>query len=97
MDIGRGKHYFKFADNLTASFKKHLNKLGVKGIKPLHGFRATVASRLLNEENYDISNVRDLLGHSDIMTTLGYKKKDLLTLREAVSSLSNGKKRKKKS
>jgi len=90
LDNGRGKHYFKFADNLTAGFKKHLTKLGVKGIKPLHGFRATVASRLLNEENYDISHVRDLLGHSDIKTTLGYKKKDLPKLREAVLSLSNG-------
>ena len=96
LDNGRGDHYFKFADNLTAGFKKHLNKLGVKGIKPLHGFRATVASRLLNEENYDVSHVRDLLGHSDIKTTLGYKKKDLPKLREAVSSLSNGKKKKKR-
>ncbi len=96
LDNGRGDHYFKFADNLTAGFKKHLTKLGVKGIKPLHGFRATVASRLLNEENYDVSHVRDLLGHSDIKTTLGYKKKDLPKLREAVSSLSNGKKKKRK-
>jgi integrase/recombinase XerC len=96
LDNERGDHYFMFADSLTAGFKKHLNKLGVIGIKPLHGFRATVASRLLNEENYDISHVRDLLGHSDIKTTLGYKKKDLPKLREAVSSLSNGKKKKRK-
>jgi integrase len=61
LDSGRGDHYFKFAENLTAGFKKHLTKLGVKGIKPLHGFKATVASRLLNEENYDISHVRDFL------------------------------------
>lgn|GEM_PF-5078154 len=97
LECGKGDHYFKYADYLTAGFKKHLAKMGVKGIKPLHGSRATVASRLLNEENYDVSHVRDLLGHSDIKTTLGYKKKDLPTLREAVSSLSNGKKRKKKS
>ena len=91
LDNGYGAIYFKYEDSLTHAFRKHLRELGIKGVKPLHGFRATVASRLINLYAVDISHVKEILGHSDISTTLLYKDPDMVPLKKAVSNLSNGK------
>ncbi|MBU2645211.1 tyrosine-type recombinase/integrase [bacterium] len=90
LDNGYGEMYFEWADSLTGTFAKHLQALGIKGVKPLHGFRATVASRLINEVGTDISHVQEILGHSDVSTTLLYKDHNMIPLKKAVSSLSNG-------
>ncbi len=90
LDDGQGDMYFKWADSLTSDFGRHMKKLGITGVKPLHGFRATVASRLINEVGTDISHVQEILGHSDVSTTLLYKDHNMIPLKKAVSSLSNG-------
>ena len=91
LDDGYGAIYFKYEDSLTHAFRKHLRELGIKDVKPVHGFRATVASRLINLYAVDISHVKEILGHSDISTTLLYKDPDMVPLKKAVSNLSNGK------
>lgn len=47
-----------------------LKKLGLKNLVP-YGFRHTFANKL-NESDFNAFQIKDLLGHSDIKTTLNY-------------------------
>ncbi|MEA1876040.1 MAG: tyrosine-type recombinase/integrase [Bacteroidota bacterium] len=60
-------------DTITKSFRKYADKAGLPGDKTLHSLRHTYALRTLQKTN-NIVTVKELLGHSDIKTTLIYTK-----------------------
>jgi site-specific recombinase XerC len=60
-------------DTITKSFRKYADKAGLPGEKTLHSMRHTYALRTLQQTN-NIVTVKELLGHSDIKTTLIYTK-----------------------
>ena len=60
-------------DTITKSFRKYADNAGLPGEKTLHSMRHTYALRTLQKTN-NIVTVKELLGHSDIKTTLIYTK-----------------------
>ena len=71
LDDGSGIPYWREGSAMAKAFQKHNTALGITGIKPIHGFRATVASSLLNAGVSPVA-VQALLRHANIQTTLGY-------------------------
>ena len=71
LDDGSGTPYWREGSAMSKAFQRHFPALGITGIKPIHGFRATVASNLLNAGVSPVA-VQALLRHANIQTTLGY-------------------------
>ncbi|MCD5976803.1 Site-specific recombinase XerD [Pseudomonas savastanoi pv. glycinea] len=57
-------------NQLEAFYKRMSDRLNVK-VSP-HRFRHTLASSLMKEPDRDIHTVKDLMGHKNLSTTLGY-------------------------
>ena len=77
LDDGAGNPHWQEGTAMAKTFKRQLSALGITGVKPLHGFRATLASRLLNAGASPVA-VQALLRHNNLQTTLGYHNADLL-------------------
>ena len=71
-------------DHVTHKFTQCARKVGLKGIK-LHSLRHTFGTFLIGM-GYDITVVKELLGHEDIKTTMVYAKADSRLLRDAIRS-----------
>ena len=74
-------------DTIQRAIKKAVKKVGLTKRATAHTFRHSYASHLL-AANYDIRTIQELLGHSDVRTTMIYthtvKSK---TIKEAKSPL----------
>ena len=66
-------------------FRRHVYSLGIKC--STHSLRHSFASMLLNN-GADLMTIKELMGHSDIATTMRYLKLDFRQKREAIDMLS---------
>ena len=66
-------------------FTDVVERIGLQGMK-LHSFRHTFGTILI-AMGYDITVVKELMGHEDIKTTMIYAQADTRLLREAIRSL----------
>ena len=86
LDTGNQQKYWSHLNELTASMRFVQNKCDCRGPKPLHGFRAGVATELLRQGASPV-HVQRLLRHEDLSTTMGYLDPDALEIQELVSKL----------
>jgi len=86
-DTSEGKPQWTRLDNMTQTFSRMQKQLDIRNVKPLHGFRSFVATRLL-ENGIDLSITRDILRHKDIQTTLSYVNRAKMPYQDAVNRLS---------
>ena len=86
-DNGVGLPQWSSVNQMGKTFGRICSRLGIDGVKPLHGFRAFVATKLL-KNGVDISLVRDILRHKDLSTTLGYLNRSKMPYLEAMNRLS---------
>ena len=70
---------------VTRRFTECAQKIGLQGMK-LHSLRHTFGTYLI-ALGYDITVVKELLGHEDITTTMIYAKADASLLRDAIKSI----------
>jgi len=87
LDNGKGAMYWQSEIELSKRFKKHQVALGIEGVKPLHGFRATVCTKLLAQGISPVI-VQKLMRHRDINTTLRYLNTSFVSTQEAVEGLT---------
>ena len=71
---------------MTQTFDRIQRRLGIQGVKPLHGFRAFVATQLL-QNGVDVSIVRDILRHKELTTTLSYLNRSKMPYHDAMNKL----------
>jgi len=93
LDDGRGNKYWKHLNELTAAMRRFQRSLGISGPKPLHGFRATLATQLTGIENANVYLVQRLLRHSSITTTMGYVNPEQQQIADLVNQLNKQPKR----
>ena len=86
-DNGAGLPQWSSVNQMGKTFDRICNRLGIAEVKPLHGFRAFVATRLL-QNGVDVSLVRDILRHKELSTTLGYINRSKMPYLEAMNRLS---------
>ncbi len=86
LDKGDGKRYWAHLNELTASMRYVQTKCDCRGPKPLHGFRAGVATELLRQGASPV-HVQRLLRHEDLGTTMGYLDPDALEIENLVRNL----------
>ena len=79
-------NHFSEISHLTYSMRKFQKQLGVNGPKPLHGYRASVATELLSTKHNPI-HVQQLLRHERIETTQLYLNASYLPLQELVDEI----------
>ena len=60
---------FNDAHSATTAARRHLAAVGITGIKPLHGFRANLATVSLDQLGLSTGDVRASLNHASITTT----------------------------
>ncbi len=70
-DEGAYRRYHNYKQNLSSAIYSAVNKAKVAKRVTAHTFRHTFASHLLSA-NVDIRTIQQLLGHSDIKTTMIY-------------------------
>jgi integrase len=86
LDKGNGDRYWAHLNELTASMRFVQTKTDCRGPKPLHGFRAGVATELLRQGASPV-HVQRLLRHEDLSTTMGYLDPDALEIENLVRNL----------
>ena len=86
LDKGEGQRYWAHLNELTASMRFVQTKCDCRGPKPLHGFRAGVATELLRQGASPV-HVQRLLRHEDLSTTMGYLDLDALEIEDLVKNL----------
>jgi site-specific recombinase XerD len=92
LDNGFGRPRYKDHMALSKAFIKHQKRLGIRGPKALHGFRASVATHLLGE-GLDSMALQRLLRHSSVSTTNLYVASSKELVKGAVDRLEWGKAR----
>lgn len=83
LDQGDGTKAYRDSSALGHPLSKLCRDLGISGVKPWHGIRASVITHLL-EKTGDLPRVQKLAGHTDIQTTRGYLNSERLSLQEMV-------------
>ena len=86
LDRGNGDRHWAHLNELTASMRFVQTKTDCRGPKPLHGFRAGVATELLRQGASPV-HVQRLLRHEDLSTTMGYLDPDALEIENLVRNL----------
>lgn len=86
LDSGFGGMAYTGHNGLNHAFLKLQTRLGIQGPKGNHGFRASVATSLL-DKGIDSLTVQRLLRHSSIKVTEGYIKTSTALLHQAVDQL----------
>ena len=86
LDDGSGNQLYKTEATLARPFAKINEELGIRGVKPLHGIRATVITHLL-EKGAEITRVQKLARHRLITTTKGYQNTEGLDCLPIVDSI----------
>lgn len=86
LDDGTGYQLYTHRDQMSRCFKRYLDKLGIKGIKPLHGYRASLATRLL-QNGTDLVTVQKIMRHEQLETTRLYITSELLDPKKALDAL----------
>ena len=72
---------------MSKVFSRMRDELGVENVKPLHGFRAYVATDLLIK-GVDSILVRDILRHKELSTTLKYVNRSNIPYHESINLLN---------
>jgi len=80
--------HFKEISHLTYSMRKFQKEIGVNGPKPLHGYRASIATELLSS-NHNPVHVQHLLRHERLTTTQLYLNSSYLPLQDLVDEIGN--------
>lgn len=81
------RRYHLHEKNVQHAIKQAVDKARIAKRATAHTFRHSFASHLL-QANYDIRTIQELLGHSDIRTTMIYKHTvKSVTIKEAQSPL----------
>ena len=70
IDKGDGRHGYALVNGMTHALARYQKRLGITGIKPLHGYRAYVAKTLYAQ--HGIIEAQRILRHSDPMMTWKY-------------------------
>lgn len=86
LDSGEGDPMYRTRDNFTQAFTRILQRIGISGKKPIHGYRSSLATRLI-QSGVDLVTVQRILRHSQLETTRRYIDSDHLDLRHAIDSL----------
>ena len=86
-DNGAGLPQWSSVNQMGKTFDRICNRLEIDGVKPLHGFRAFVATKLL-QNGVDVSLVRDILRRKELSTTLGYLNRSKMPYLDAMNRLS---------
>jgi len=86
LDGGDGSPAYPKRDQLTQAFKRLLTRVGINNIKPVHGYRASLATRLI-KAGIGIVEVQKIMRHQQIQTTRQYVDSIHLDLHKAVDVL----------
>jgi integrase len=86
LDTGNGQLQWADTTAMARPFSRHFAELGFDAVKPLHGFRASVATLLLNQGASPVL-VMKLLRHSSISTTMSYHNPDSLDVSRLLDCL----------
>ncbi len=84
------RRYHLFPSSLQKAFKKSIEAAGITKSASIHTLRHSFATHLI-EDGYDIRTVQDLLGHSDVSTTMIYThvaKKNKLGVKSPLDQIS---------
>lgn len=87
LDDGQGKQFWKHLNELTAAMRKFQQSIGIYEVKPIHGFRSTLATQLASKKGTNLLHVQKILRHRDISTTMGYVKDDDLQTKQILDDL----------
>jgi len=86
-DAGEYRRYHLHETHVQKAIKMAVGKAGICKRASAHTFRHSFASHLL-QKNYDIRTIQELLGHSDVRTTMIYTHTvKSVTIKEAKSPL----------
>ena len=89
-DNGHGIPQWATLDHMSQTFDRIQRRLGIEGVKPFHGFRAYVATQLL-QNGVDVSMVRDIRRHRELTTTLSFLNRSKMPYLNAVNKLPGSK------
>ena len=92
LDNGKGLPYLTSYNRFTKRFKFYCDDLGISAkkprIKPLHAFRATYITKLVNI-NVDIFSIMKIVGHDNIETTQRYVNQNKDDIKKSLMRLND--------
>ncbi|WBA86491.1 tyrosine-type recombinase/integrase [Endozoicomonas sp. GU-1] len=89
LDKGNGLPWYRFRGDISKLFGELCEECNLPKLKPLHhGFRATMITKLLNDDA-DPQTVQQLADHDDLATTLSYRDSRKTKQQKAADHLNN--------
>jgi len=89
LDDGHGQPGYKHPQELSRSFRRYRDELGLPPYKPFHGIRGAMITHLLNS-GVDLKSAKELADHESITTTAGYASTRRLQVAQAAAHLDLG-------